>query len=867
MSLAGRARILVVEDNALVREATCAALVSAGFDVIEACNGTEAVALARQHHPDLVLLDVVMPDLTGFEVMQRLRMDRETYDAVILILTGTRVDETSQVRALMDGADGYLIRPVSNRVLLAFIRAHLRAKQNERLAQMREQQWRDLFEVAFDGILVVARQGYILYANPLACTLLGVPVEDARGFQIDPAWLREGTQEVIYSPSGRTLEIRCKITRWDEEEAYLVVLRDVTELRATQEALRASEARFRRLAENAADLIYRYDFLPAPHFSYVNPAATVITGYTPEEHYADPDLGVKLVHPDDLPLLERLRAGSLEDMRRPAVFRWVHKDGHTIWTEQRNVPVLDETGQVIAIEGIARDITAQKQAELERERLLAQLAAQKRHLESILSAIPEGVLVLDAGGNIMLSNEAAQRLLPLLAGPEWASRPLTHLGEYPIAVLRKSPAGLGGWHEIRVRERVFEVRLQPVVSESMGQSVMVLHEVTQQHRQQLQQARQERLATVGQLAAGVAHDFNNIMTVLTLYVQSTLRMQGLTEDARENLTLVLEEIQHATHLIKQIMDFSRRSALEPRPLMLRPFIKELGKLLERTLPENIALRILYDAQDDYTVLGDPTRLQQAVLNLVFNARDAMEGRSPACLELTLGRHQGVFVCHTCGAVESERQWITLSVRDTGTGISKAIIPRLFEPFFTTKPEGKGSGMGLAQVYGIVKQHGGHIQVETQEGTGSTFTLYLPAHTEEGKAPAVAPSADARRGRGQVILVVEDHEALRKAILTALWGANYWTLEASNGREALELVQAHPNIDLILSDWVMPVMGGKALVEALQAQGSTIPVIIMTGHPVEDELQALGAQIAAWTLKPIAPDHLYALIEQALSRRL
>lgn len=859
-----QATILVVEDNALIRETTRAALEKVGYRVLEAANGQEAVEKARQHHPDLILLDMVMPELGGLEVIQRLRMDWETADAVIIVLSGTRTDDLSIERGLLEGADAYLTRPISNRVLLAFIRAHLRAKENERIARAREQQWRLLFEASQDGMMIAAREGYVLFANPVACHLLGLDPERARGTYLDPAWLDAERLEVRFPASSRILEIRSRAVTWEGEPAYLVVVRDLTSLYEMQEALRESEARFRRLAENAADLIYRYDFFPTPHFSYVNPAATAITGYTPEEHYADPDLGVKLVHPDDLPLLEQLRAGSLEAMRRPAVLRWVHKDGHTIWTEQRNVPVLDEEGRLIAIEGVARDITAQKEAELERERASEALAQQKRHLESVLAAIPEGVVVVDADGRVLLFNEAAHRYLEALLGPDWAQRPLQRLGDYSMEALRRSPT-THGWHEWHWGERIFEVKARPVINAVYGQTVLVLHEVTEQRRQEHYQRQQERMAVVGQLAAGITHDFNNIMTVVALYTQATLRLKGLSETARENLEIVAEEVQHATRLIQQILDFSRRSEMERRPLMLKSFVKELTKLLEHTLPETITVRLNYESEDDYTILGDPTRLQQALLNLVFNARDALEGRSSALLELTLARRRGPLVCHFCGDVTQPQEWIVLSVRDNGTGIPEAIIPHLFEPFFTTKPAGKGTGMGLLQVYGIVTSHEGHIALQTREGVGTTFTLYFPAYGSDDKAASSSLAQEVSRGSGQVILVVEDHEALRKALLNTLWEANYWALEASTGRQALEMMEQYPDIALVITDWVMPEMGGKALIEALRARGFTTPVIALTGHAVEADLEALRDELAGWLIKPVAQENLYRLIDKALHR--
>jgi len=710
---------------------------------------------------------------------------------------------------------------------------------------------------------MVARTGHILYANNKACTLLNLDYETARGKLLDLAWLQAERQEVFLPDGERTLELLVRPITWDEEPAYLVFLRDFTELYTAQQALHASEARFRRLAENAADLIYRYDFLPTPHFSYVNPAATAITGYTPEDYYADPDLGGKLVHPEDLPVLERLRAGSLEELQRPVTLRWTHKDGHIIWTEQRNVPVLDDQGRLIALEGIVRDVTAQKEAELERVRLLETVQRQKRHLESILEAIPEGVVVVDAQGALQLFNPPAWEYLACLLGPDWAERPLLALGEYPLEALKASPPQQTGWHELHMGERIFEVRAAPVENAAAGQTVLVIRDVTRLRQQQYYQQQQERLATVGQLAAGVTHDFNNIMTVIALYTQATLRLKDLPEEAQENLSIIAEEVQHATRLIQQILDFSRRASLEPKTLLLKPFAKEVGKLLERALPETISVRVEYADQEDYTVKADPTRLQQALLNLAFNARDAMRGRSPARLELRLERVTGPITCHVCGTVNEDREWIALRVSDTGTGIPPQVLPHLFEPFFTTKPAGQGTGMGLAQVYGIIKQHWGHLGVQTQEGVGSTFTLYLPAYHEEVERRELSAGREAR-GHGEIILVVEDHEPLRKAVIKALWEANYWVLEASHGRQALELLKAHPNIALILSDWVMPEMDGQAFLAALREQGCRIPVIIMSGYPLESELGPFGEQICGWLSKPVVSAQLYALIEKALS---
>jgi signal transduction histidine kinase len=283
------------------------------------------------------------------------------------------------------------------------------------------------------------------------------------------------------------------------------------------------------------------------------------------------------------------------------------------------------------------------------------------------------------------------------------------------------------------------------------------------------------------------------------------RSKGLPLRERERLQTIDEQARRATALIRQILDFSRQSMLERQPLDLLSLVKEQVKLLERTLPESIAPRLEY-LPGQYTVSADPTRMQQIVMNLAINARDAMprggelvfelahltveKGKSPLIPELTPGA------------------WIRLMVRDTGTGIPPEILPHIFDPFFTTKAPGKGSGLGLAQVHGIVVQHEGRIDVATvtDQGTdqGTTITIYLPALAAPPSEPAALPEGEALRGKGERVLLVEDNTALRVAMADMLHGLNYDVLEAGNGQEALALLeQEGANVAVILSDWSCP----------------------------------------------------------------
>jgi nitrogen-specific signal transduction histidine kinase/ActR/RegA family two-component response regulator len=401
---------------------------------------------------------------------------------------------------------------------------------------------------------------------------------------------------------------------------------------------------------------------------------------------------------------------------------------------------------------------------------------------------------------------------------------------------------------------------------------MVINEVTREREIQAQLQQQERLAAIGQLAAGIAHDFNNIMASIVLYSQMVARSQALSEREREKMKVITQQAWHATRLIQQILDFSRRAVLERQPLDLLPLLKEHIKLLERTLPEHIIIELACPT-DTYIVNADPTRIQQMLTNLAVNARDAMPEGGTLRIELTrviLKPNQIPFLTpitsqqtHT---VET-KEWLRLTVSDTGDGIPAEILPHIFEPFFTTKEPGKGSGLGLPQVHGIVGQHGGHIDVTTQIGKGSTFTIYLPAL--EVHQPTTPPPdvAEIFQGHHETVLVVEDDATLRSALLEILEMLNYQTLEAENGQQALEMMKTQgEHVALVLSDVVMPKMGGMALFHTLKEQNWQIPVVLLTGHPMNKELEALRDKgLCTWLLKPPNIEELAQAIAKALRK--
>jgi len=367
---------------------------------------------------------------------------------------------------------------------------------------------------------------------------------------------------------------------------------------------------------------------------------------------------------------------------------------------------------------------------------------------------------------------------------------------------------------------------------------------------------------VGQLAAGIAHDFNNIMSVIILYAEMMLRKPDLPPRDRERLTTISQQARQATNLTGQILDFSRASVLERHPLDLVPFLKELTKLLERTLPENIALELAY-GYDEYTVNADPTRIQQVVMNLVVNARDAMPDGGRMHIGLDYVR---VETNEPPPLPEMEPgEWVQMMASDTGTGIPPDALPYVFDPFFTTKAAGQGTGLGLAQVYGIVKQHGGHIDVQSELGSGTTFVIYLPALQVSQGEVLEAETAAPTQGHGETILVVEDEPAAREAVADALQSLGYRPLTAANGREALTLYDQYAaDVALVLSDLVMPEIDGPELFRLLKQKDPSVKIIAMTGYPLKArDQEPWGQEIVDWLQKPLNVELLGEAVGRAL----
>lgn len=653
------------------------------------------------------------------------------------------------------------------------------------------------------------------------------------------------------------------------KEALTLSHQRLQEREVAEVALSTSRARLHQLLSVSPAVIYSFTVngdTRTPVFVSENVRQQL--GYEPEDIVNDPTFWANHTYSDDIPVVTDAVQRVLREGHSAVEYRLRRQAGGYGWLRDEMRLVQDTRGPLPEVIGAWYDITERKVADAEREQLLGRIRGQAQQVQQIMEATPEGVVLLDADGRIRLANPVGQQALRVLAGVQ-VGDVLTQLGDSSLPTLLAAPP-TGLWHEVTVDAHTFQLIARPIADDDAPESwVIIIRDVTQQREMEQRIQEQERLAAVGQLAAGIAHDFNNIMAAIVLYVQMSERAENVPPRIRERLAIIQQQAMHATRLIQQILDFSRRAVFERRPFDMLTALQEHVSMLQRMLPEYIQVILNYAPVegDGYVINGSSAYIQQALLNLAFNARDAM----PEGGELHFELRRTQVAADGSGPLPEmpAGDWVVIAVTDTGTGIPAEAFSHIFEPFFTTKEPGKGTGLGLPQVHGIIGMHNGHIKVESAPGVGTTFTLYLPVLTSAG-APAQVREADAGLviGHGETILVVEDNVTTRQALVDSLEMLDYRVLSAPEGRQALALLPQHPEIALVLSDVLMPEMGGVDLVRAMMQQGLRVPVILLTGHPLRAELEGMATHgelslLADWLLKP--PD--LVLLSGAIARVL
>jgi PAS domain S-box-containing protein len=722
--------ILLVEDceidaTLLVRE-----LEKAHFD-----PAWKRVQTETEYRANLApALDVIFSDFSvpGFSTQRALQVLQESKLEIPFIIVSGMIDEEHVVESLKAGATDFVAKDRIHRIG-PVVRRALRETAERGERKHTEQQLR-LVSFAINQVreaaFLVDDQGRFHYVNDEACRACGYSRGELLNLRITDLDQSFSTEEwpVVWFDIVRRHSVTCERRYRTKEGGSVLVevaanyfehdgrgfvlglVRDVTERKRAEEALRESEHRFRQVTESIDEVFWLTD-TEKNQMIYISPAYERIWGRTCASLYATPRSWMEAIHPEDR---ERVRNAALTLQAAQAYdveYRIVRLDGSTRWIHDRAFPIRDVTGQVYRVAGVAEDITSRRQLE-----------EQFRHAQ--------------------------------------------------------------------------------------------------------------KMEAIGQLAAGVAHDFNNLLTVMRgnaeLVLLNSAQQDSQTGECLKQITAAAER---AASLTRQLLVFSRKQAMRSQPLSLNDVISNLTRMLKRIIGEQIELQC-YCAVSLPFIDGDPAMLEQVLVNLVVNARDALPNGGQ--IHIATDKLNLSTDCAKSNPEARAGEFVCLIIRDTGTGIAPEDLPRIFEPFFTTKEPGKGTGLGLATVYGIVKQHRGWIEVSSLLGKGTAFRIFLPTISRPLHEPTLGNAEMVLRGGNETVLVVEDDSAVRMVARRTLESFGYTVYEASSAREALECWRQHgPEIALLRTDLVMPGgMTGRELANQLQAQTPTFKVIFITGYSAQ-----------------------------------
>jgi two-component system, cell cycle sensor histidine kinase and response regulator CckA len=598
------------------------------------------------------------------------------------------------------------------------------------------------------------------------------------------------------------------------------VARDISPAVEARRALLTREREFRSLFQNSPVGLVRASV--EGRWEDVNAQACTILEYP-----ADELIGAnftQFVHPDDLgesvAAFEALRSGRRASFDAEKRYRTKH--GKDVWVRSRVNPFHDERGQLSYFIVAFADVTGRRAME-------EQLRSTVARLEALIAHLPLSIWVLDRAGVVTFSEGHFVSQLGASGEDPIGRSHLELFKDHPelLALSYRALAGEQVHATPQVANRHFETWYQPLRSPAgeLAGAVGIAIDITERLKLEAQYRQAQKMEAIGMLAGGVAHDFNNLLTAIIGYAEMALEQAAADTELYYQLDQVLQAAQSGGSLTRQLLAFSRRQMLQPKVVDLNATVKATHGLLARLIGEDITLAT--ELRSTRHVFADPGQVQQIILNLAVNARDAMPKGGTLSLRTADVNISQEFVETHAGA--SVGPHVRLEVADTGVGMPAPVRARIFEPFFTTKERGRGTGLGLATVYGIVKQSGGSIWVESTPGHGTTFSVLLPVATETPEPPQPVQQPKPVEGRHQ-ILVVEDQPEVRAMARLILQRQGYEVYEASTPSAAIALVRngvAKPN--LLFSDVVMPEMSGRELAEQLQRMLPEMRVLFTSGY--------------------------------------
>ena len=651
---------------------------------------------------------------------------------------------------------------------------------------------------------------------------------------------------------------------------------EVTDHRKMELALNESEARFRRLAENARDVIFRMS-IPDGVYEYISPASEKILGYRPEDIYRSPDIVRNIIHPNwrqyCRSLWENLLAGRVSPSNE---YQIVHKSGEARWVNQRNVLIRDAAGNPVAIEGLVSDVTRRKRSEVALEKAAREWCA-------CMDALDDAMYLLDLDRRILRANKAFYEMTG--TSPEQAvGRHIAEIvhprGEEALCPVCRS--------QEEKKDAIFTMEadhpgnplgkplesITKIIRDSGGAPMSILmslrdltntrKDLEEKKRLEARLRQAQKMEAIGALAGGIAHDFNNILSPILCYSEIVLETLDSANPVYEDIEQIYMAGKRARELVKQILSFSRRNKEEFRPLQIQHIIREALNLLRSSIPSTIRIEKHIDNACP-PVYADPSQIHQVIMNLCTNAYHVMREKG-GILTVSLTR-ETINAQQTPDNPDFEPGgYVRLEVRDTGGGMPETIKQKIFDPYFTTKGAGEGTGLGLAIVQSVVENCRGKILVESQEGKGTSFLIYLPAI--DGTAEeSIENHRDSYPGGQEKVLLVDDDEVIVEMEEALLESLGYTVAGFIDAGEALAAFQNNPGgYDVLIIDMSMPDKNGLEVASECKKIRPDIPVILCAGFSEPAVPVGIASGVGEFLMKPVLKKDLALTMRKLLDDR-
>jgi PAS domain S-box-containing protein len=781
--------ILLVDDNEMNLYQLEVLLGGNGYSVVTAANGAEALVRARQNPPDLIVSDILMPVMDGFTLCREWIQDERLRSIPFVFYTATYTDDRDREFALSLGAAQFLVKPEEPEVFL-------------------------------QTILDVLRQVPESVSPVVEAT--SSPPEEA-------CYLKQYNETLIRKLEQKMSEL---------EETNRVLKQEIVERRHAEDVLRESEERYRTLFECAGDAIFIHD--EQARTLAVNSQACEWLGYP----YAE--LMTLKIDQIDSPEEARYAKERISRVmeRGHLTFETVHrrKDGSFIPTEVSAQRIT--WGGQPAVMSICRDLAERKRAEGKLQAISSEL---ELIFKNMINAFVIWESVFDESGKYVSFrfgkfNDAYARISKLkyeeVQGKDvfevWPATEQSWVDVYGGVAVTGIPVTFEMYHEPTKGWYYCNV-YRP--SDSPMQICVIFEDITERkqaeeerEKLQIQLNQAQKMESVGRLAGGVAHDFNNMLGVILGHTEIAMEQVDPADPIFADLEQIRKAANRSTDLTRQLLAFARKQTAAPRVLNLNATVESMLKMLQRLIGEDIDLKWL-PAADLWPVKMDPSQIDQILANLCVNARDAVADVGEIVIETGNSAFDEEYCVGHMGVEQGE--YVRISVSDNGCGMDTEILGHVFEPFFTTKEIGQGTGLGLATVYGIVRQNDGFINIYSEPGIGSTFSIYLPRYGGEiERGGKEAPEKSVSSGN-ETILLVEDEPAILNMTAMILKRLGYTVLAASAPGEAIRLAQEHSDqIHLLMTDVVMPEMNGRDLARRLLSLYPGLKCLFMSGYTAD-----------------------------------